>query len=370
MNRHACMQVKATAGQHRLRRLPSRIGLFGCAIAALAAATGAHAQPQWAGAANTTEQNFRFTTPHLQAGAEALRNPYGNPQAAVVVTAPFGTGWQDPTAAFSTSGVNEDGAWDLGPEGTITVTLPFAPTLTDPGLSYRLEFHVRLVAYEIPVALPVVTAPGLGLEGVSSSVVTVKQETLGRYRAVTWTAAAAVAQGNAVSLLFTATSQGALIDEIEVHTRYTVVGVPQHAFSSWIAQAYPDQSDPAVIGFTATPLGDGVANGLKYYLGIDPGAQATPFTIVSADATTLVFTHSRNRQETPDVVGVYEWSLDLKEWLESGASLGAVSTSFATTLIDDSHPDTLLVEVTATTMGNDRAHIFARLRIMPLEPAD
>lgn len=364
------MSAKAEAGASREARWPFAAGPLAVAVALLGGVGALAAQPDWAGDPDTTRQLFLFTSNAITAQPETVQNPYGSPWADVVVVEPAGTGWQDPQRQFTTPGVNEDGAWDIGPGGTITLGLPFAPPLGDPGLSYRIEFHVRLVAYEIPVAMPVITAPGLQLENVTSSVVTVKQDTLGRYREVTWTAAADVPAGNSASLLFTATSQGAVIDDIDVYTRYTVVGEPLHSFSGWIAQAYPGQSDPAVVGFHAVPDGDGIPNGLKYYLGQQPGIFAVPISIVSADATTFIFTHTRNRQDTPDVTGRYEWSLDLSNWLQDGESLGDISTSFAPALIDDSHPDFKVIEVTATTVGNDHRRIFARLRVAQVEPAN
>lgn len=320
-------------------------------------------QPVWYGEAETTRALYPFSTDSLNPSPEVLENPYGSPSAVVTVTEPFGTGWQDPADAFSTPGVDADGAWDVGPDGSIALTIPFTAGPTDPGLEYRVEFYLYVVAYEVPVTLPEISAPGLVLENVSSSTETVKQDTLGRYTGLTWTAEAPVDGGNTVDLLFEAATAGAVIDSIDVHTRVTTTGEPQNVYGAWTDENYPGETDPGVIGFDAVPEGDGLANGLKYYLGVGKESSARALTMVGGASGSAVFTHTRIKSGAPDVAASYEWSRNLVDWYADGQSDGSTSVSFGAVLTDDSHPDFDVHTVTATVTIGEPDRIFCRLTV-------
>lgn len=320
-------------------------------------------QPTWAGEAGTTWQAYQFTTDSTQPVPEMLDNEYGAPTAAVTVTSPFGTGWQDPAVAFSTPGVDADGAWDIGPAGSIAISLPMAPPNDDPGLFYRVDFHVYVIAYEIPVALPVISAPGLVLEGVASSSVVVKQETIGRYKGLTWTAAADILSGNTATILLTATAAGAVVDSVTIHTRYTRMGEPGFVYAAWTEANYPGVTDPAIIGFEAAPDLDGIGNGLKYYLGWTRGRSGPVMLVESAAPAALVFRHTRNKTGTPDISGAYEWSSDLVSWHGDGETAGGLAVAFTSLTTDTSPPDFDWVETTATVTSGSTAHLFVRLTV-------
>jgi hypothetical protein len=326
------------------------------------------AEPSWAGEGNTASQVYQFTSNDPQPAPEILDNAYGQPSAGITVTAPFGTGWQDPALSYSISGVEADGAWDLGPDGSVVVTVPLAPASTDPGIFYRVEFYLYVVAYENPVALPVVNVPGLVLEDVASSTSLVKTDILGRYTAITWSAVADVPEGNTASLAFTATSQGALIDSIAVYTRHTVVGEPEHQYSSWVEAQYPGISDPALTGFGAAPDGDGIANGLRYFLGRERGDSGPVLELEQADGGSLIFVHTRNKTGTPDVSGAYEWSRDLVSWYADGETAAGISIAFNPVIRDDTGIGYDELAVTATIAGNHSGPIFARLKVTQETP--
>jgi hypothetical protein len=323
-------------------------------------------QPSWSGDSGTTHAGYQFTTNAVNPPPEGLVNPYGTPSATISVSEPLGAGWQDPSFSFTISGVNADGAWDLGPDGSIAITLPMAPENADPGLFYRVEFYVYAVAYEIPVQLPVISAPGLSLENISSNSVIVKQDTLGRYKGITWTAEAEVLSGNTVTLLLAATSAGALIDSVDIYTRYTLLGEPTYVYDAWTTANFPDVTDPSIIGFEASPDSDGISNGLKYFLGRERNATGPVISIESADTSSMVFRHTRNKTGTPDVIGAYQWSSDLINWQADGENANGISVNFSSLNINDSNPDFDLIETTATVIGGASDRIFVRLLVTQL----
>jgi hypothetical protein len=88
----------------------------------------------------------------------------------------------------------------------------------------------------------------------------------------------------------------------------------QSGFQAWQESHWPGVTDPAVIGETANPAGDGIPNFLRYALGIDPlkfTRPATTFRIDNSGRPTLDF--SRWSGAT-DVTYSVEASTDLMQW--------------------------------------------------------
>lgn len=340
-------------------------------LAFLASGIAGATTPSWVGEPSTTAQIYRFTTNNPNPLPEELANPHGLPEAVVSVNPPQGEGWFGPNSFFP--GVDNEGTWDLGPspDGFITVTLPFAPPQFDPGLFYELELFIYLVAYEIPVALPEVVLPGLEPTNVSSSVVTVKQDTIGRYRGLTWTASVTVPEGNGMTIRFAATASGALVDSIAIHTRYTLAGEPSglvDSFAAWVGRTYPAETNPAVIGFTASPDGDGLPNGLKYFLGLERGETMPALLIAAFEQSALTLTHPRSKKILPDISARYQWSTDLITWHDSGAPDSGVRVDFTPEVIDESHPDREIVRVIAAVTEGAPLAFFVRLFVTQTNP--
>lgn len=321
-------------------------------------------QPEWAGEEGTSRQVYRFTSENAEPLPETLNNPHGSPDASVLVTEPFGSGWQDPSDPFSLSGVEEDGAWDLGPQGNITVSVPFAEEAPANGGSHQLEFFVRFVAYETPVALPVVEMPGgLVLEDEEMDTTIVKQEDLGRYVATTWSAVTDVADANETTFVFAATDDGALIDLLDIHTRLLSADDSLQGFEGWANEAYPDSDDLAVTGFNAAPEGDGIPNGVKYFLGRQPGNSGPVTVPVNSGSNNFTFTHTRNKKSTDDVEAAYEWSTNLRQWHGEGASADGVSVSFSSAVSEQSDEDFDVITVTANGSPSMPGSLFVRLKV-------
>lgn len=327
------------------------------------------AGPPWAGQAGSTQLRHHFSTPALRPTPEVVLNAFGNPGTLITVNEPFGTGWQNPALPFRTSGVEEDGAWDIGPGGSVVIDLPVAPEANDPGLIYRVEVFLHLVAYQTPVALPEISFPGLSLEAVSSSQAVLKQETIGRYVGLTWRAEADLPAGvRTLQLRLSGTAQGAVIDSVEMHTRHFRKGTWTHTYGSWLERHYAGESDPGRIGFTSAPFGDGVANGLKYYLGQPPQALASVLRRVAVSPRSVVFVHTRNRRLPADLEARYEWSLDLRNWHGHAVSSHGTSVGFSAVTVPTAHEDHDDVQVTASVLEGNPGAFFVRLSVHLWQP--
>jgi glycosidase len=79
-----------------------------------------------------------------------------------------------------------------------------------------------------------------------------------------------------------------------------------------------DSNDP-VAGDMAAPLGDGIANLIKYALGIDPAAPATGMPFAGSSGGFLTLTFNRQKSAT-DIVYHVETSGDLGSWMEVWSS--------------------------------------------------
>jgi hypothetical protein len=119
-------------------------------------------------------------------------------------------------------------------------------------------------------------------------------------------------------------------------------------------------ANPAISGPQAAPAGDGVANLLKYHLGLgDPWVPAAPSALPGAmlhpDADTFVFTYWRDRNAT-DSAGFVEWSETLAPdtWFTEGITTEIVDQT-------DTHE-----AVEATVPLADRLRLFMRLRVEPI----
>lgn len=223
MNHHAINPVGLT------RFL--RAAMFTALLAGLVpVATANPPPPEWAGEDDTTSQRYIFTTDNPMAMAEEFDNEYGNPALQVTVdseTAPgFGSGWQDP----DDDGVTREdsgGAWELGPNGDITVSVPFADELSE-GFSYDVDFFVNIV-YATGFYGP--PSPGIESHTPDSETVSVQPgfDTAGpvSWDLMVWEGTLTDVQTNTLSFVADSTGEfGSLVDTYEVYTDFTLVPEP------------------------------------------------------------------------------------------------------------------------------------------------
>lgn len=197
--------------------------LLGClVIGFFASSLEAQSSPSWAGDSGTTRQTYIFPTDTL-IGSEDFSNAYGTPALQVTLdttTNPgFGTGWQDPNGPFVTRASN-GGAFDLGVEGSVAVTVPFAP----PGGGYEMEYFVNVVFED-----SFYVQPTLGISGYTISPTTQLSPNIDSDPFYDWTLANYTGTLSSVSqnsvTFFASTPggitgpDGALVDTFEVYTR-------------------------------------------------------------------------------------------------------------------------------------------------------
>jgi hypothetical protein len=75
-----------------------------------------------------------------------------------------------------------------------------------------------------------------------------------------------------------------------------------------------DSNDP-VAGDMAAPLGDGIANLIKYALGINPAAPSNGMPFAGSSGGFLTLTFNRQKSAT-DIVYHVEATVDLQSWME------------------------------------------------------
>ena len=185
--------------------------------------------PTWAGDADTTFQSYTFTTSSTTAAPENVTNPYGTPEMLVTVV-PFigvGTGYQDPSDPGKI--YFQDGAWDLGPDGSILFDIPVAPPVGS-GLGYIVDVFVNVI-YE-PTSF-IYNVPDVLYTPASVASTTVNPSYTVDVDGFPWgllTSETTIGSTptELIQVLVDATgSNGSLIDTVEIHTRYQVIPEPE-----------------------------------------------------------------------------------------------------------------------------------------------
>ncbi len=100
----------------------------------------------------------------------------------------------------------------------------------------------------------------------------------------------------------------------------------QTPFATWAAANGLDGSPGKAAGFLANPANDGMCNGFKWILGLNPLVRTTtPFPEVGVDDDDdLLLTFSRNHATVGATLLVVQWSTDLLNWHD--VSIGASSS--------------------------------------------
>jgi len=133
-------------------------------------------------------------------------------------------------------------------------------------------------------------------------------------------------------------------------------------FASWIAGFFPEETDPAIIGFDADPDADGLDNGVESILGTPPNVPNSGLESPAASAPgTLTFLATLAKNPPSNVQGFWEWSRDLEHWFESGAGDGTTVVTFTETIVDETDPVRKCIKITAESSGEPSPLLFARL---------
>lgn len=101
-------------------------------------------------------------------------------------------------------------------------------------------------------------------------------------------------------------------------------------YDAWISSYYPGEDDPAIIGKTADPNGDGVENVLAYYFCTDPRSSSSANQLeLSYTGALLTVTHQRKAQASP-VQSTLSYNTNLSTvWTEITDGVGGVVMSVA-----------------------------------------
>lgn len=172
--------------------------------------------PSWEGEPNSTFASYTFTTGDRTAPPEASTNPYGAPSLLVEDEQIFGTGWQDPDEPFKLTRVAGEGAWDLGQEGRLSITIPIASagdTSTKP-----LEFFVNVVWYLGPVNTPIFTVDGHAPTTSAFESELVELDGAGSWRRTVWQASFDDYEADTATLVLQAPSNGSVIDSVTIYS--------------------------------------------------------------------------------------------------------------------------------------------------------
>lgn len=222
-------------------------------LASLLAGSLVLAAPAWSGGTETTMQRFDFTDAATETTPEVTANPLGLAEALIDPVSPPSSGWQDPSKPFTTPGINGgDGAWELGVNGYIQVVVPVAPEPPS-GLDYFIDFHIEVVYYEGLPDRPDFAVLGKTVTDLNEVDVFLQQDgPLGSYRRVTWTGVIPEVLSDPITMQFLSIS-GALIDSIEIHTRYRLNRLPATVTLNQLSQTY--DGSPRSVSVVTDPPG-------------------------------------------------------------------------------------------------------------------
>jgi len=134
-------------------------------------------------------------------------------------------------------------------------------------------------------------------------------------------------------------------------------------YATWITSFFPNETNPQIIGFNADPDGDGIPNGIEALSGGNPNASGV-FTITELTKTGSAFTllYPQDKSLPGDLTVGYEWSTDMINWQNSGASFGGVTVTLADELWDDTDLKVNIYQVAATVTAGSTSKMFIRVK--------
>lgn len=206
-------------------------GMLMAAVVCLAVnpAKGATPIPSWFGEPGTYRVGYQFPTGSTSPSPEIISEPALMPTVSIALGG-FSSGWQDSSDPLALSGVDEDGAWDLGTAGILSILSKIATSPPDPGAFYQVEFQVFVVAYRGITSLPLFSTPGNTPEGLGFSQFTVAPDPKffgATWEGMVWTGLIDNITGNEVPFAITApTNNLSVVDTVEIFTKVTLVPEP------------------------------------------------------------------------------------------------------------------------------------------------
>jgi autotransporter-associated beta strand protein len=148
-----------------------------------------------------------------------------------------------------------------------------------------------------------------------------------------------------------------------VHSNNIALVKSADPYGSWIGTFFPGVTDPAIVGPTADPDQDGIANIIENQFGTNPGASSPGLVQVSKSASSLTFQHSRADAPLAGYATAYEWSVNLVDWNASGTTHGGVTVIITSAVVTDNPPPANdVVGVVATVSGGSTSKLFVRLK--------
>jgi autotransporter-associated beta strand protein len=134
-------------------------------------------------------------------------------------------------------------------------------------------------------------------------------------------------------------------------------------YGTWIGTFFPGVTDPAIVGPTADPDRDGIANIIENQFGTNPSASNPGLVQVSSSPSSLTFQHSRADAPLAGYATAYEWSANLVDWNASGATHGGVTVNITSAVVADNPPPANdVVGVVASVSGGSTSKLFVRFK--------
>ena len=99
------------------------------------------------------------------------------------------------------------------------------------------------------------------------------------------------------------------------------------AYELWIDQFYPDETDPAIVGFGADPTGSGVVNALAFLHGSAPGVSGAAISSDKFLNGEDIEVRFRRSSSLTGYVPVLEYSVDLDTWSPVTGSTGGMTVT-------------------------------------------
>lgn len=174
--------------------------------------------PVWHEDPQTTYTSFAFTTNNPTAAPESFDNDYGTP-ALSVAPGPFASGdngWR-----------SNKGAWDLGREGTLTITIPIS-SAADASLPKNVEVFVNFIWYSGPFTVtPVYTvADHTPVFSATEGELVEPDGALGSWQRTVWSASFEDVTTDTLTLVMTGAFNGSVVDDVILYTRYAAIPEP------------------------------------------------------------------------------------------------------------------------------------------------
>jgi len=199
--------------------------------------------PCWRDTGGSTFQRWTFNTNDNPASPELNHNSYGSPQASITL-GPFGSGWQW-DLGFGTN----RGYWDLGSNGSITLSIPNDPTAPAGAWKY---VWVQMTYWDDP---PLFVAPAVSVSGatlLATSNLVVEQTFMGRW-SLQQTLWRLDSSPNAETVTLTAAANGGVVDQVVVDTKWIKIDCP----ADLVFEADPGQCSKANVTYVGLPEVDG-----------------------------------------------------------------------------------------------------------------